>query len=157
MVRHWNFHFTVEDDYFDSEGYHKWECNMSNAFKTILDSFPEEKRTKLGDLVDVTRMALRAVCQEPLKTHKARMARCEARGANDTKVTSDLGSHDLYNLVSHIESQSEGKVMWFVLAASCYLRNLQVTRKIKQSAFNYLTLEGIWIFWLQEGEGPRFS
>ena len=129
MVRHWNFHFTVEDDYFDSEGYHKWECNMSNAFKTILDSFPMEKRNKLGDLVDVTRMALRAVCQEPLKTHKARMARCEARGANDTKVTSDLGSHDLYNLVSHIESQSEGKVMWFVLAASCYLRNLQVTRK----------------------------
>lgn len=124
-----DYHFiTLEDDWL-LEGYHKWECGMSKAFKTILNSLPPEKRDKLGDLVDVTRMALRAVCQEPLKTHKARMARYEARGANDTKVTTDLSSHDLYNLVSHIESQSEGKVMWFILAASCYVRNLQVISK----------------------------
>ena len=106
---------------------------MANTFKTILNSFPPEKRNKLGDLVDVTRMALRAICQEPLKTHKARMARYEARGANDTKVTSDLGSHDLYNLVTHIESQSEGTIMWFILAAGCYVRNLQVIRKTRRS------------------------
>ena len=130
---------------------------MSKAFKNILNSLPSDKREKLGDLVDVTRMALRAICQEPLKTNKARMARYEARGANDTKVTSDLGSHDLYNLVSHIESQSEGKVMWFILAASCYLRNLQVINKLSTSVSKSFAPEGVWIFWLQEGKGSRLS
>ena len=116
----WGF---MEDDSFVSEGYHKWECSMSNAFKIIINSLPQDKRNNVGDLVDVTRMALRAISQEPLKTHKVRF---EARGSKDTKATSDLGSHDLYNLVSHTENQNEGMVMWFILATSCYIRNLQV-------------------------------
>ena len=113
----------MEDDSFVSEGYHKWECSMSNAFKNILNSLPQEKRKNVGDLVDVTRMALRAISQEPLKSHKVRL---EARGSKDTKNTSNFGSHDLYNLVSHTESQKEGMVMWLILATSCYIRNLQV-------------------------------
>ena len=110
----------------DSEGYHKWECGMSNAFKTILNSLPTEKRSNLGDLLDVTRVALRAITQDPIKAH---IVRHEARGSRDTKTTSDLGSHDLFNLVTHNETQNEGKVMWFILAASCYVRNLQVNSK----------------------------
>ena len=97
---------------------------MSSAFESIIASLPPEKRGTVGDLVDVTRMALRAVSQESLKSLKARL---ETRDSRDTRATSDLGSHDLHNLVSHTDSQGEGKIMWFLLAAACYIRNLQMS------------------------------
>ena len=42
------------------DGYHKYECGMANSFKTILSSMPEDKRGNVEDLVDITRVALRA-------------------------------------------------------------------------------------------------
>ena len=55
--------------------YHRWECSMSSAFESIIASLPPEKRGTVGDLVDVTRMALRAVSQESLKSLKAQWSK----------------------------------------------------------------------------------
>ena len=48
---------------------------MSSAFESIIASLPPEKRGTVGDLVDVTRMALRAVSQESLKSLKAQWSK----------------------------------------------------------------------------------
>ena len=41
--------------------------------------------------------------------------------------SAELKNHNSYNLVSHSEQQEQGRMMWFLLAASCYVRVLQVT------------------------------
>ena len=58
-----------------------------------------------------------------LADHKTRSS-----GSDATSVRSaELKNHNIYNLVSHSEQQEQGRIMWFLLAASCYVRVLQVT------------------------------
>ena len=103
---------------------------MAHSFKAILSSMPSKVNT--GDLVDISRLALRVVTQEPLASHKARVDQSDVKSCQ-------LRGHNVFNLVAHTDRQQEGRVMWFMLAASCYLRVLQVagyfaTKKIKVPA-----------------------
>ena len=55
-------------------------------------------KVNTGDLVDISRLALRVITQEPLANHKSRV--------NKTDVKScQLKGHNVFNLVTHTDRQ----------------------------------------------------
>ena len=89
---------------------------MAKSFQTMLSNMPAT--VNVGDLADISRLALRMITQHPLDHHKARTARHK-----EETGLADLGDHDVYNLVSHSDRQQESRVMWFIIAACCYIRS----------------------------------
>lgn len=118
--------------------YHKYECNMAKSFQTMLSNMPDT--IDVGDLVDISRLALRMITQHPLDHHKAR----QARHKDETGVA-DLRDHDVYNLVSHADRQPDVRVMWFILAACCYVRLSGTFIKIVANLKFWQVPAGIWI------------
>ena len=92
---------------------------MANCFKTILSSMPSN--VTMGDLLDITRLALRVVTKKKLKDIKSLNTR------DDMVSTNDVSGHDIFNMVSHQHQTGQGKMLWFMLAAACYVRTLQVS------------------------------
>ena len=91
---------------------------MANSFKTILSSMPGN--VTMGDLLDISRLALRVVTQNKLNHFKS------LHTSDDMVSTNDVSRHDILNMVSHQDQTGQGQMLWFMLAASCYVRNLQV-------------------------------
>ena len=87
------------NDSVNLDGYHKFECSMENSFKTILSMMKEKNG---GDLLDISRLALRVITNSPLKYHKVNSE------LDHNCLDSDLKTHGILNLVSHDEKKHPG-------------------------------------------------